>query len=177
MFADAPETGNMAAGAADAGDDEDDVISLSSKASADPQVQENWQPVHPGYEFGPWPGQAQDGWNVPPVMQLAPQHPQIQNLQLAQAQNGRGAAIAVAAQRAVTGMQNSAAPVYGHGYPPPMMQAQMYGKGKSMPATFGKGGGYGRGLGPGPTAPAFPQWTSPYVQGYGAPAPNGGYGT
>ena len=58
-----------------------------------------------------------------------------------------------------------------------MMQAQMYGKGKSQPAAFGKGGGYGRGLGPGPTAPAFPQWTSPYVQGYGAPAPNGGYGT
>ena len=77
MFADAPETVNMAAGAADAGDDEDDVISLSSKAaSADPQVQEDWQPVHPGYveHFGPWPGQAQDGWNVPPVMQLAPQH-------------------------------------------------------------------------------------------------------
>ena len=177
MFADAPETVNMAAGAADAGDDEDDVISLSSKASADPQVQENWQPVHPGYEFGPWPGQAQDGWNVPPVMQLAPQHSQFQNLQLAQTPNGRGAAVAVAAQRAVAGMQNSAAPIYGHGYPPPMMQAQMYGKGKSMPATFGKGGGYGRGLGPGPTAPAFPQWTSPYVQGYGAPAPNGGYGT
>ena len=174
MFADAPETVNMAAGAADAGDDEDDVISLSSKASADPQVQEHWQPVHPGYEY-PWPGQAQDGWNVPPVMQLAPQHSQFQNLQLAQTPNGRGAAVAVAAQRAVTGMQNSAAPMYG--YPPPMMQAQMYGKGKSMPATFGKGGGYGRGLGPGPTAPAFPQWTSPYVQGYGAPAPNGGYGT
>ena len=94
MFTDAPETVNMAAGAADAGDDEDDVISLSSKASADPQVQENWQPVHPGYEY-PWPGQAQDGWNVPPVMQLAPQYSQIQNLQLAQAQNGRGAAVAV----------------------------------------------------------------------------------
>jgi hypothetical protein len=37
MSADAPETVNMAAGTADAGDDEDDVISLSSKASADPQ--------------------------------------------------------------------------------------------------------------------------------------------
>ena len=113
-------------------------------------------------------------------MQLAPQQSQIQNLQLAQTPNGRGAAVAVAAQRAVTGMQNSAAPTYGYGYPPPMMQAQMYGKGKSMPATFGKGGGYGRGLGPGPTAPPapqFPQWTSPYVPGYGAPAPNGGYGT
>ena len=74
MFADAPETVNMAAGAADAGDDEDDVISLSSKASADPQVQEDWPQVHPGYveQYGPWPGQAQDGWNVPCVMQLAP---------------------------------------------------------------------------------------------------------
>ena len=86
-------------------------------------------------------------------MQLAPHHSQIQNLQLAQTQNGRGAAVAVAAQRAVTGMQNSAAPMYEHGYPPPMMQAQMFGKGKSMPATFGKSGGYGRGLGPGPMTP------------------------
>jgi hypothetical protein len=33
-------------------------------------------------------------------------------------------------------MQNSAAPMYEHGYPPPMMQAQMFGKGKSMPATL-----------------------------------------
>ena len=55
MFADAPETVNMAAGAADTRDDEDDVISLSSKASADPQVQEDWRQVHPGYveQYGP----------------------------------------------------------------------------------------------------------------------------
>jgi hypothetical protein len=34
-----------------------------------------------------------------------------------------------------------------------MMQAQMYGKGKSQPAAFGKSGGYDRGLGPRPMAP------------------------
>jgi hypothetical protein len=39
MFADAPETVNIAARAADAGDDEDDDISLSSKAFADPRSQ------------------------------------------------------------------------------------------------------------------------------------------
>jgi hypothetical protein len=64
----------------------------------------------------------------------------FKNLQLAQTQIGRGAAVAVAAQRAVIGMQNSAAPTYGYGYPPPMMQAQMYDKGKSQPAAFGKSG-------------------------------------
>ena len=75
-------------------------------------------------------------------------------------------------------MQNSAAPMYGNGYPPSLMQAPMYGKGKGQSATSGKGSGYGRGLGPGPMAPQqFPQWPSPYTQGYGAPAPNGGYGT
>jgi hypothetical protein len=95
MFADAPETVNMAAGAADAGDDEDDVISLSSKAYVDPQssLSDEWQQVHHGYveQYGPWTGQTQDGWNVPHVMQLAPQHSQIQNLQLAQTRTGRSA--------------------------------------------------------------------------------------
>ena len=103
-------------------------------------------------------------------MQPAPQPAHIQN--------GRAVAVVVAAQRAVAGMQHSAAPMYGYGYPPSMMQAPMFGKGKSRPATFGKSGGYGRGLGPGPMAPhQFPQWQSPYTPGYGAPAPNGGYGT
>ena len=37
MFADALETVKLATRAADARDDEDDVISLSSKASADPR--------------------------------------------------------------------------------------------------------------------------------------------
>ena len=110
-------------------------------------------------------------------MQPAPQPAQIQNLQLAQTQNVRGAAVAVAAQRAVNGMQNPAAPTYGYAYPPSMMPAPMYGKGKVQPAAFGKSGGYGRGLGPGPVAPQnFPQWQSPYTQGYVTPNPNGGYG-
>jgi hypothetical protein len=72
LFADAPETVNVTAGAADARDDEDDVISLSSKASADPQssVSDEWQQIHPDYlqHYGPWTGQTQDGWNVPYVM-------------------------------------------------------------------------------------------------------------
>ena len=71
----------MTAGAADAGDDEDDAISLSSKASANPQssLSDEWQQVHLGYveQYGPWPGKMQDGWTVPLVMQLAPQHSQI----------------------------------------------------------------------------------------------------
>jgi hypothetical protein len=37
MCVDAPEIANVAAVAADAGDDEDNVISLSSKASAKPR--------------------------------------------------------------------------------------------------------------------------------------------
>ena len=182
MDIDATETVNIAAGAANAGDDEDDVISLSSKASADPSVSDEWQHVHPDFiqhqgVYGPWTGHAQDGWHIPPVMQPAPQPAQIQNLQLAQTQNVRGAAVAVAAQRAVNGMQNPAAPTYGYAYPPSMMPAPMYGKGKVQPAAFGKSGGYGRGLGPGPMAPQnFPQWQSPYTQGYVTPNPNGGYG-
>jgi hypothetical protein len=37
MYVDAPENATVAVAAADARDDEDDVVSLSSKASADPR--------------------------------------------------------------------------------------------------------------------------------------------
>ena len=105
MDIDAPETVNIAAGAPDAGDDEDDVISLSSKASAVPQsVSNEWQGQE--WQYQQWPSPVQAGWQVPPVMQPAPQHAQIQN--------GRATAVFVATQRAVSGMQNSA-PRYAYG--------------------------------------------------------------
>ena len=91
----------MAAGAPDAGDDEDDVISLSSKASTDPPsnsyVSDEWQGQERPWQ---WPRPVQDEWQVLPMMQPAPQPAQIQN--------GRAAAVSVAARRAVFGMQNSA---------------------------------------------------------------------
>ena len=55
MFIDAPETVKMAASAIDARDSEDDVISLSCKASADPRSHlsgsDEWQQVYPDPYF------------------------------------------------------------------------------------------------------------------------------
>jgi hypothetical protein len=74
LFADAPETVNMAAGAADAGDDEDDVISLSSKASADPQssVSDEWKQVYPDYlqHYGSWTGKRKMDGKYRPLCSL-----------------------------------------------------------------------------------------------------------
>jgi hypothetical protein len=76
MFADALETVKLATRAADARDDEDDVISLSSKASADPRSHssgsEEWQQVFPDPHFQRqyWTRQAQNGWQVPLLCSL-----------------------------------------------------------------------------------------------------------
>ena len=75
---DAPESANMAAVAADAGDDEDDVISLSSKASAEPRSHssgsEDWHQVYPEQQFqqywnGDWQGPSAEQ-SAPPAAQL-----------------------------------------------------------------------------------------------------------